>query len=213
MRKVLRPGDTFIDVGANEGLYTKLGAELVGEKGMVIAFEPDSRAYRKLIEWSVDKDDVVIVPNPCWDRKQVKDFFECEDSGASACWNVERYDGNVRVGEVRKLETVVLRDYIQGDVRLIKIDAEGADQRVIEGMLPATVSLVIAELNAFGLHQCGCSVESFLQCVRDIGYHVYVMSLDGSSAQPLLPGQTISSPYIHNVLLSMREGVDRMLWP
>lgn len=37
---LLRPGMTFIDVGANKGDFTLLAAKCVGETGRVIAFEP-----------------------------------------------------------------------------------------------------------------------------------------------------------------------------
>jgi FkbM family methyltransferase len=37
--KMLRPGDTFVDVGANVGYYSVLGAQAVGPKGKVIAIE------------------------------------------------------------------------------------------------------------------------------------------------------------------------------
>jgi hypothetical protein len=37
----LRPGMIFYDLGANIGLFTLLGARLVGETGRVFSFEPD----------------------------------------------------------------------------------------------------------------------------------------------------------------------------
>jgi FkbM family methyltransferase len=40
IRRVLKPGDTFLDVGANIGYFTALAAFLVGPEGRVIAFEP-----------------------------------------------------------------------------------------------------------------------------------------------------------------------------
>jgi len=40
LRSLLRPGDTFLDVGANIGYFTALAAFLVGPEGRVIAFEP-----------------------------------------------------------------------------------------------------------------------------------------------------------------------------
>lgn len=40
LRRVLRPGDGFIDGGANIGVYSMLAASLVGPSGRVIAFEP-----------------------------------------------------------------------------------------------------------------------------------------------------------------------------
>lgn len=39
MQRYLRPGDGFIDAGANVGLYTLLAAKLVGPTGAVHAFE------------------------------------------------------------------------------------------------------------------------------------------------------------------------------
>ena len=45
----LRHGDTVIDVGAYEGMYTFLGAALVGPTGKVIAVEPETKARAKLL--------------------------------------------------------------------------------------------------------------------------------------------------------------------
>ena len=36
----LRPGDVFVDVGANIGLFTLIAAARVGPAGRVVAFEP-----------------------------------------------------------------------------------------------------------------------------------------------------------------------------
>lgn len=44
----LRPGDVVVDVGANIGYYTLLGARLVGESGRVYAFEPDPASFEIL---------------------------------------------------------------------------------------------------------------------------------------------------------------------
>ena len=46
----LRPGDQFIDVGANVGLYTLLALSAVGPTGYVHAFEPNPTVIRILNE-------------------------------------------------------------------------------------------------------------------------------------------------------------------
>src|ERR1700687_1672184 len=50
VRRIIRPGDVVIDVGANFGWYTTLLAELVGESGHVYSFEPVPAAHDRLVE-------------------------------------------------------------------------------------------------------------------------------------------------------------------
>src|SRR5690554_642052 len=48
LRKMLRPGDGFLDIGANVGVYSVLASTLVGPDGPVHAFEPDPMNADKL---------------------------------------------------------------------------------------------------------------------------------------------------------------------
>ena len=53
----LRPGDVFLDVGANIGYFTVLAARVVGAGGRVVAFEPHDGA-RAILEALVQRNDV-----------------------------------------------------------------------------------------------------------------------------------------------------------
>jgi FkbM family methyltransferase len=44
----LRPGDSAYDVGSSNGLWTVFLAKAVGERGQVVAFEPNRVSYHKL---------------------------------------------------------------------------------------------------------------------------------------------------------------------
>jgi FkbM family methyltransferase len=44
----LKPGDVFLDVGGNLGMFTIFAAKAVGPAGRVIAFEPESVAFSRL---------------------------------------------------------------------------------------------------------------------------------------------------------------------
>src|ERR1017187_252034 len=46
----LTPGDCIYDIGAALGLYTVFLAQVVGEKGHVVAFEPEFDSYARLRE-------------------------------------------------------------------------------------------------------------------------------------------------------------------
>ena len=45
LERVLRPGDAFLDIGANIGYFTVFGATQVGGTGRVHAFEPNPRTF------------------------------------------------------------------------------------------------------------------------------------------------------------------------
>jgi FkbM family methyltransferase len=48
--QILQPGDAVYDIGASVGIHTIFMAKKVGEKGSVIAFEPESRSYETLMK-------------------------------------------------------------------------------------------------------------------------------------------------------------------
>ena len=48
-RKIIKPGQTVLDIGANVGSHTLPFAKLVGNSGRVVAFEPTAFAYGKLV--------------------------------------------------------------------------------------------------------------------------------------------------------------------
>src|SRR4051812_9730732 len=50
LRHRLRPGDTFIDVGANSGWFTAMGAHLVGPTGSVVGIEASPTIAARLQE-------------------------------------------------------------------------------------------------------------------------------------------------------------------
>jgi FkbM family methyltransferase len=48
-QKIIKPGHTVLDIGANVGSHTLPFAKLVGNSGRVVAYEPTAFAYGKLI--------------------------------------------------------------------------------------------------------------------------------------------------------------------
>jgi FkbM family methyltransferase len=50
LRESLKPGDTFLDIGANIGFYSVLAARLIGPSGSVVAIEADPQVAETLTE-------------------------------------------------------------------------------------------------------------------------------------------------------------------
>ena len=65
MKRILGKGDTFIDVGANIGYLTAIGAGLVGKGGQVYCFEPVPRYFQKLSQTAALNPDYSIMANQC----------------------------------------------------------------------------------------------------------------------------------------------------
>ena len=53
IKKYLREGDTFIDVGANIGFISSIAAGIVGTRGQIHSFEPVPRDFERLKGFSL----------------------------------------------------------------------------------------------------------------------------------------------------------------
>jgi len=134
LRRELRPGDTFLDVGANVGYYTLIASKLVGPTGRVIAFEPDPTSFA-LLKRSVEANglsNVTLVQKALSDEPgTIKLFLDETNKGAHKIFQYGESRRFVEVAAVR------LDDYLEGHegrIDLIKIDTEGAEGAILKGM-------------------------------------------------------------------------------
>lgn len=135
IERFLSPGDTFVDVGAHLGLHTLAGALAVGREGRVIAFEP-SDSTRTLLEKTITmnghRDIVTVFPLAVSNSESMMTLHLGTLSTHHSLYPLEKLTSRETL-EVRttRLDTV-LQHY--QDVTLVKIDAEGAEMLVLEGM-------------------------------------------------------------------------------
>lgn len=129
----LRRGETAIDIGANIGYFTLLMAHMVGPAGRVIAFEPVASVYAVLCEnLRLNRCDQVHV--------ECKAVADVEGQGAmqSDLSNPLSFIGRLSERGDLTVPLVNIDRYVEtaGLERLdfVKIDVEGAEDRVIRGM-------------------------------------------------------------------------------
>lgn len=230
LRRVLRKGDTFVDVGANIGKHTVDAAKLVGEEGRVIAFEPGANCLPALREATKDLPQVKIIDKPAWNHAgEVTFFLNADNSGGNALWDPAEWPGPhnpkskehpnpVTMTATRLDDVINVEQGYFGPVRLLKIDTEGAEQRVLEGAEQLFHRLgvnrphfVIAELHEFGLDKLGCSQASLRGFMESRGYSTFVPFADGSTPMLVPPGTRLKSGYIVNLLFAKPEDVGA-LW-
>ena len=134
----LQAGGVFYDIGANVGYFSVIAARLVGPQGMVLAFEPltdNSRFIRRNARLNRFRN-LEIFQFAVADSCSFADFCVTEYSGGSVLAladhrapDVERV---VRVPTVTIDHLIFERGFKPPSV--IKIDVEGAEAEVLEGM-------------------------------------------------------------------------------
>ena len=142
MARRLKPGMAAIDVGANHGYYTLLFADLVGAEGRVAAVEPNPEICRllrrsvsvngfsgrtRIIEQAAGGEDGararLLLPANEPKNARVVDWSS-PDEGAT--------EDTVVVGAGRLAS--LLEDWPRVD--FIKVDVEGAEEAVVNGLMP-----------------------------------------------------------------------------
>lgn len=135
----LRPGDTFVDVGAHLGWYTLLAAERVGPRGCVVAFEPNDGLIAMLKHsLSINGLDAEVLRLAASDRDGFVEFrthpiysgwghvaaADVPEEKVAACSNFLRSAPSMTL-------TSALRSYDR--VHLVKIDAEHHEMAILRG--------------------------------------------------------------------------------
>lgn len=135
LRRVLRPGDTFVDAGANLGLLTLVGARLVGPQGRVFSFEPQAAAAERVRRHlAINRiEHVTLVEKGVWDTSGTKTLYEFQGDSSEGVSMGKRDDR--AVAREFHIETTRIDEAVPADapVRLIKLDVEGAELAALRG--------------------------------------------------------------------------------
>jgi len=184
----LKPGQVFLDVGANLGYYSLIASHLVGAAGKVVAFEPEQRNFELL--------------SKNLGRSRFRNFTTFQsalhrEEGEGLLYLSESNLGDHRLGEDtgRERQAITL---ITGDIALtslvqrvdfIKVDTQGAETFVVEGLLEtiranAAHLTMILEFWPFALEKAGSSARELLSLLEDLPLDICVID---HTADRLLP--------------------------
>ena len=137
-KAVLRPGDVVYDIGANVGYNALVFLYCIGAGGTLHAFEPSRRAFSFLRRNLLESDPVTLVNQAVGARA---DKVEFSDYAAFNLSSIEGFGSVVtrRFRPVDRYEVDVLciDSYLaEGNPTpaFVKIDVEGYESRVLEGM-------------------------------------------------------------------------------
>jgi FkbM family methyltransferase len=167
MRNILRPGDTFVDVGANIGGWTLYASPLVGSSGTVYAFEPHPKVARYLTE-NVRLNGFANIQ-----------LFEAAagDANGVSCLSDRQNDANNNVMASGPIPVKVVRlDSVIPDtpIRLLKLDAEGYELPALAGAreVLSRTQFVYFECWETYFKAYGYSTRHLLDLLRGEGFRI-----------------------------------------
>jgi FkbM family methyltransferase len=176
LRAHLHPGETALDVGAALGQFTLPLAKMVGEKGCVVAFEPELGAFQKLVQ-NVELNRLSNVRpfrKALGERDAVAKIF----FGGGQCPSVLAPGEDTTYRSVSEDIEIVRGDSFFTSENLpiphaVKIDVEGFEYAVLQGLsgtlASPTCRLVCLEVHPHLLPP-GVSPEAIMELLRSWGF-------------------------------------------
>lgn len=174
----LKPGDTFVDVGANCGYYSFIASGIVGNTGSVYAFEPDPKP-REILIWNRDKNqigNICVSGLALGDKTEEKDLLIPDPS--EHLNNSTFIPGHHQPGSTQRTRITTLDKYAGeygiNQVNFIKIDIEGMEPAVIRGMqkllTDKRVDYMLVELHDKALIPAGTNAIELDTFIRSYGF-------------------------------------------
>jgi len=174
----IKPGDTFVDVGAFIGLYSVCAAKRVGASGGVYAFEPDNTNFGDL------SDHVKL--NKLNGRVHIFNAAVTDFDGIVSFQHGSSCESHIIPGEARDEKTVrcVKLDSLLGKEKLdvLKIDVEGFEEHVLRGAQQLLRSIdqrprsIYMEVHPFAWSKAETTSESLLSLIGSFGYRCLTLA-------------------------------------
>lgn len=222
LSNVLKAGDSVLLAGAHQGIFATYAASLVGPFGNVYAFEPDDTNRGLLTENTKPFKNVKVYDCALGDRnKDALLYLNKDNSGGHALWNVAKHSDNVKTREnpstklvsVKTIDTL-LEDEDLSKLKLILLDAEGAEHSILRGgintIIDNDVPFIICEINDFAMENCGTSQMTIRGYMEMYGYKCFLLDVDGCNdmdPKNKLTCEVDGQSVVFNVLFSRKGKV------
>jgi FkbM family methyltransferase len=210
LKRLLRPGDTWIDVGANIGLVTLSAAARIGQTGSGYCIEPNPKVFKRLTGH--------LSLNGIRSLKCLN--LAVGDAPGEATLSVPEHTGQASLVEsqatsVQKVRVPVVRadEILLVDERkalTIKIDVEGYELRVLRGMprlLGHPNAAVIVEVVEEYQRHAGTTGDEILKLMESFGFSAFAFDVKTSRFSKSLtvtPLTAVPADYQEDVLFLKR---------
>lgn len=204
MRRLLTPGMTVIDVGANAGVYALSAAKLVGPAGRVIAFEPSPRERARLgahLRLNAVKN-VTVEPAAIGNLDTDVDLFVVDDV-QTGCNSLRPLQAD-RTRTIRvpmwRLDNYLAQHGV-GHVDFVKMDVEGGERDALRGaeqLFQRDRPVLLCEIEETRIRPWGYEPREIFDLVAAWNYRWFAVARGGElvplTADPPPPGNYVARP-------------------
>lgn len=182
IRRYLKTGEVFVDVGAHLGFFSMIAARKVGAEGCVYAFEPSPDTFRHL-EANVALNrfsQVICVPAAVSDQPGSAVLHTRLNEPSDAFSTLTNFNPDNQVKSM-PVTCVSLDEYLQqqkrSDVHLVKIDVEGWEAHVLRGaeslLTTPDAPVLVIEFCDWLAEAAGSSTQALRSQIEALGYGLY----------------------------------------
>lgn len=185
IRRFLKPGMVFFDVGANVGYYSLIASPLIRDEGAIHSFEPVSTQHADFTEnisrnglRNISLNRLIVSDQP---GEMEINLGSEDNSGSASVMFAYRADH-----PTERVACTTLDEYVrEHDIRrldAIKIDTEGHELFVLKGgqrTLARFQPLLLLEVRGEMLAQIGSSREELFNWLASAGYVPYELRRSG----------------------------------
>jgi FkbM family methyltransferase len=206
----LRPGDTFVDLGAHVGFFSVIAAALVGSSGKIFSFEANSWNFQSLYANATQFPWMTASHRAVSNMSGAATFSNPQQTGESGWGKLARFGEE---GLVVTVGAVSLDDWHESvgspPIRLIKIDAEGSEPLILESarrVIATARPYLILELNEALLCEVGRTRERVAKILRDQSYRIFTIGL-----QALAECRDSIDPLFDEILCVANERIEETM--
>tara|TARA_B100000674_G_scaffold489954_1_gene504824 strand:+ start:10256 stop:11221 length:966 start_codon:yes stop_codon:yes gene_type:complete len=185
--KTLKPGSVVLDIGANIGYYALMELNLIGQEGRLIAVEPSPwnvDLLKKNLELNQKTRNVRVVTGAISSSRGKDTFHLASSSNLNTFQNYGTVEKHL-TGETLEVDTyrvaeVLTEEELRKGIDLIRMDVEGHEVDVINGMLDEVKEGVLSPSIIFETHLSRYNKENdmseSLKALFDYGYSAKYMA-------------------------------------
>jgi FkbM family methyltransferase len=213
IRRLLKPGDRVIEVGANVGYYTLIMGALIGPAGRLDAFEANpqmARLLRRSVVCSGRTDSVIVHEQAVADRSGAMQLYVADRAGGAG--NLVEHGWNIGDDtRVVECEAVRLDDLFEGQsIDFIRSDTEGAELLILNGalgLLRRSPSIKLCIEWSVGMMDRRGDVPGLVATLDEMGFRFWRVDLEGLA--PMTIAELLATPNCEVVIARSLDEASR----